>query len=102
MRIDSNQGARLIPESDRIRPQSPGNSGPGPAANGSLLGDDQAQLSGSHAQVQALTAQALQFPEVRQEKVNALRQSVLDGTYQPGSEQVAEAVFAHLLVAPAA
>jgi hypothetical protein len=34
--------------------------------------------------------------------VNALRQAVLGSTYQPSSKQVADAMFAHMLVAPAA
>jgi flagellar biosynthesis anti-sigma factor FlgM len=64
-------------------------------ASGSL-GEDQAELSGFHAQVRALAGQALQFPEIRQEKVNALRQAVLAGTYQPSSKQIADAVLAHM------
>lgn len=103
MRIDPNLAAQALSESSRSAQSSVANSNAGlPASSGSALGEDQAQLSGAHVQVQALTAQALQFPEVRQEKVNALRQLVLNGTYQPGSKQVAEALFAHLLVAPAA
>lgn len=53
-------------------------------------------------QVQALVAQALQFPEVRQEKVNALRQAVQSGSYQPSAQQVGDAVFDHMLQNPAA
>ena len=95
MRIDSNQTAPLLPESGRS--SSAGSSGTeNRAAISSSLGEDSAQLSGAHVQVQALVAQALQFPEVRQEKVDALRQSVLSGSYRPTSKQVAEAVFAHL------
>lgn len=60
------------------------------------LGEDEALLSGLHVQVQALVAQASQLPEIRQERVNALRQTVLGGRYQPGSKQIAESVFAHL------
>jgi len=66
------------------------------------LGEDQAQLSGTHVHIQELAAQLSQLPEIRQEKVNALRELVLGGSYQPSSKQVAEAVFAHMLVTPAA
>lgn len=101
MRINLNPTPQPLPESSRS-----GNAGAAsgdPRASGNrALGEDQAQLSGGHAQVQALVAQALQFPEVRQEKVNALRQALQGGSYQPSSKQVAEAVFAHLLVTPAA
>jgi flagellar biosynthesis anti-sigma factor FlgM len=102
MRIDQNQGAQPLPQSSRSVPSNATNGGTGAAASGNALGEDQAQLSGTHAQIQALTAQALQFPEIRQEKVNALRQVVGDGTYQPSPRQVADAVFAHIVATSAA
>jgi flagellar biosynthesis anti-sigma factor FlgM len=101
MRIDPNQGAQALPQSERAGSQgvSPGAAG---AAASSGLGEDQAELSGTHVQVQALAAQALQLPEIRQEKVNALRPVVQEGNYQPGSDQIAEAVFQHMLAMLAA
>jgi flagellar biosynthesis anti-sigma factor FlgM len=100
MRIDTNQAAPL-PESNRSGNSHPASVGTR-ASTSTALGEDSAQLSGTHVQVRALVAQALQFPEVRQEKVSALQQSVLGGSYQPSSSQVAEAVFGHMLVSPAA
>jgi len=101
MRIDLNQGTQPLPESNRSGNSTPANAGTRtPASN--VLREDSAQLSGTHLQVQALVAEALQFPEVRREKVDALRQSILGGSYQPGSSHVAQAVFEHMLVAPAA
>lgn len=105
MRIDGNSGAQGLPETEKSGNQSASSvSGELPAtgAAGGVLGEDQAELSGTYAQVQALTAQALQFPEIRQEKVNALRQVVQEGSYQPSSSQIAGAMFAHMLEAPAA
>jgi flagellar biosynthesis anti-sigma factor FlgM len=99
MRIDVNQAAQPLSESVRSGNPSPASSA-ARASGRSPLGEDQAQLSG--VRVQVLATQVLQFPEVRQEKVSALRQVVLGGSYQPSSKQVAEAVFAHLLVLPAA
>jgi flagellar biosynthesis anti-sigma factor FlgM len=52
-------------------------------------------------EIRSLAAQAAQLPEAGQEKVSALRQMVLGGSYQPNSEQVAQALFAHMLVQPA-
>jgi flagellar biosynthesis anti-sigma factor FlgM len=95
MRIDGNQGAQALSESGRTSNQSPA-SGGAPSSTSNPLGEDQAQLSGAHLQVQALAAQALQYPEIRQEKVDALRQVVLAGNYQPSAQQVAEALFAHM------
>jgi flagellar biosynthesis anti-sigma factor FlgM len=102
MRIDSNQGAQGLPESGRTSTPGPASGEVHGAASSGVRGEDQAQFSGGQVQVQALAAQVLQLPEVRQEKVNALRQVILDGSYQPGSSQVAEAMFAHMLVKPAA
>ncbi len=97
MRIDTNQGAQPLPDTQRSSEQasaknaasaSPGLSNP--------LGEDQAELSGIHVQVQALVAQAAQLPETSREKVNALRQAVVSGTYQPRPDQVAAALFANM------
>jgi flagellar biosynthesis anti-sigma factor FlgM len=99
MRIDLNQGTQQASESDRSSAQSAA-----PASSSSLtgLGEDQAQLSGAHTQVEALATQAAQLPEVRQERVQALRQAIQGGRYSTSSEQVAGAVFEHMLARSAA
>jgi flagellar biosynthesis anti-sigma factor FlgM len=94
MRIDSNQTAAAF--------RGNGSGDPRPASGsrrslaGSPLGEDQAQVSGIYVEAQALTAQAAQLPEIREEKVNALRQAVSGGSYQPGAAQVAEGLFAYM------
>jgi negative regulator of flagellin synthesis FlgM len=101
MRINPNQGTEALPETGVARAQSKA----GVAVNsnsGNALGEDQAQLSGAHTQVQALAAQVLQLPDVRQEKVSALRQAILTGAYRPDKEQVADALLNQLQVQPAA
>jgi flagellar biosynthesis anti-sigma factor FlgM len=95
MRIDLNPAAQALPESGRSPNQSSASGGSAPAA-GSPRGEDQAQLSGTHAQIESLVAQALQLPDVRQEKVNSLRQAVQGGSYRPSASQVAESLFSHL------
>jgi negative regulator of flagellin synthesis FlgM len=93
MRIDSNQGAQRLLENSLGANQSPNRA----SSAGSSVSGDQAELSGVHLQIQALVAQAAQLPEVRQEKVNALRQAVASGNYRPSPEQVSEALFAALV-----
>jgi flagellar biosynthesis anti-sigma factor FlgM len=101
MRIDPNPQAQPAPESaPNSNPSSAGNAPSSASSN--ALGEDQASLSGAHVQVQALATEVLQFPEVRQEKVNALRQVVADGSYKPSSDQIADAMFAHMQATPAA
>ena len=99
MRINLNP--QQIAESSRSEAQNTAPASSGISAN-SALAPDQAQLSTVHAQVQALTAQAVQLPEVRQERVVALRQTVQNGSYRPSSEQVAQAVFVHMIAGSAA
>lgn len=57
---------------------------------------DGASLS-SGSNVSALTAQVKQMPDVRQERVAALRQAVQSGQYQVSDKQIAEALHAQLL-----
>jgi len=65
-------------------------------------GKDRAQLLRIRAQIQILAAQVSRFPEIRQEKVTALQRVILGGGYQPTADQLAHAVFVHMLVKPAA
>ena len=110
MRIDSNPGAQPLPDSARTGNQtssaSPSGSAKGNnqalAGISSPLGEDQAQLSAVHAQIPAWVAQVSQLPETAQEKVDALRQAVINGTYQPSPDQVAGAIFANMVAKIAA
>jgi len=99
MRVDLNHGTQSLAETSRNAAQSL--SGDNSAAAGAL-GQDQAQLSGEPAQIQALAAQAFQLPEVRQERVQALRQVVESGNYHPSPEDVAGAMMADMTVETAA
>lgn len=97
MRIDLNYGPQAASQTDRTSTQNNAVASGSPA---SVPGEDQAHLSAGHVQVEALAAQAAQLPEVRQERVQALRQVVLRGQYNPGSQQVAGALFDYMLASP--
>ena len=101
MRINLNSEPQQVTESSRSGAQNTAPASSSLSAN-SALAPDQAQLSTVHAQVQALAAQAVQLPEVRQERVVALRQAVQNGSYRPSSEQVAQAVYVHMIAGSAA
>ena len=60
-------------------------------------GRDQAQLSVNNDTVQKLKANLSQVPEVRQERVDALRQAVSDGSYQVSDQQLSDAMGSDLL-----
>ncbi|HXY78130.1 MAG TPA: flagellar biosynthesis anti-sigma factor FlgM [Candidatus Acidoferrales bacterium] len=97
MRIDLNYGPQQIQESDRSSAQTTTAAG---AAASNPLGEDQAQLSGAHVQVAALAAQASHLPEVREERVQALRQAIQSGHYQVSPEKVASALMVQMVGQP--
>lgn len=55
-----------------------------------------AVVSLSDTGVQALRAQLTNVPDVRQERVQSLRNAFEKGTYNPSSQQIAEAIHADL------
>jgi negative regulator of flagellin synthesis FlgM len=96
MRIDSHYNPQAAAEANRSGTQSSAASNP---SAGASAGEDVASLSGAQVQVEALAAQASQLPEVREQRVQSLRQAVQSGLYQPASKQVASALFTHMLQA---
>jgi flagellar biosynthesis anti-sigma factor FlgM len=93
MRIDPN--IRTPEAADAARPAKSNSKSASRTAGGEGL--DQAQLSHDQAHLHALEAKVNGLPEVRGEKVEALRQVVRDGSYEVTPEQTAEAMFAELL-----
>ena len=98
MRIDLHYGPQSTPESDRSGQQK--NQVAGTTAEQVQLGQDQAMFSGAHIQVQALAAQASLLPEIREEKVQSLRQTVQSGQYHPDPEKIASALVAQMALDP--
>jgi len=94
MRIDVNYGPQQISDSNRTSAQN--TAAADNSAAKSALGEDQAQLSGAHVQVQALAAQASHLPEVREGRVQALRQAIQSGQYHVSPEKVAGALMVEM------
>ena len=57
---------------------------------------DTFRLSGTLGQVQHLKDQLDQTPDVRSERVAALRQQIQQGTYKPSNEQIANAMISEV------
>jgi flagellar biosynthesis anti-sigma factor FlgM len=100
MRINPDHGAQLAESSRSNTPNSAAANAP--ASNANPLGQDHAQLSSTGAQVAALKAQVWQLPEVRQERVQALRQAVQSGNYALNPQAVAGSILDHIALQPAA
>jgi flagellar biosynthesis anti-sigma factor FlgM len=66
------------------------------------MDQDTAKLSSGQATVAALAAQVNEAPEIRQDKVSALAELVRSGNYRVTPEQTADALVAHMTLAPAA
>ena len=60
-------------------------------------GQDQAQLSLDNSAIQNLKAQLAKLPEVRQDRVDALRQAVSSGNYRVSDQQLSDAIGSDLM-----
>lgn len=100
MRIDLHSNPHPLPEATRTRSQS------APVPNASAVrtqaAEDEAVLSGAYIEVQALAAQVAQLPEVRNERVQALREAVETGSYSADAREVAGAILAEMICRSAA
>jgi flagellar biosynthesis anti-sigma factor FlgM len=56
---------------------------------------DRTTFSSDTQSVQALTSQAMKSPEVRQDKVDALSQSVKSGQYKPDASKTAASILSN-------
>src|SRR5580698_3204784 len=95
MRIDA---AFPLPENQ----QTPKVAGPGSSAQQSSPApvgsdQDQAQLSNDSGTLQQLKASLSLVPEIRQDRVDALRQAVSNGSYQVSDQQLSDAIGSDLL-----
>lgn len=90
MRVDFNAGT-AIPE-NTTPTSSPSRAPESTSANG----EETTRFSSGEAGVSTLAAVALHAPEVRQAKVEALRQQIASGTYQVSPHQIAASIFDHL------
>jgi flagellar biosynthesis anti-sigma factor FlgM len=90
MRIDSyNSPASQISAEQTSRQVSAQGS-----SNANVSGtEDRASLSSGSTSVSSLVSQALQFPEVRQDKVDSLKQSVGNGTYELNPSKIASSIL---------
>lgn len=66
------------------------------AATAGKLQSDRTDFSTSHLDLRAMALQA-QPPEVREQRVQSLREAIAAGQYQPRPEQIAGALFSHMV-----
>jgi flagellar biosynthesis anti-sigma factor FlgM len=66
-------------------------------AEHSFQPEDVAELSCDGVSISDLSAKAMAAPEIRSDRVNSLRQQIVEGTYQPDPKQIASAMIDNLL-----
>ena len=54
---------------------------------------DKVELSGKGAEFGKLIDQVKQLPDVRQDRVNEIKQKIASGNYQPAAEDIADAIL---------
>lgn len=92
MRIDA---ALPLPENQQTsKVANSGSSSPQNRSAPASSGQDQAVLSVDSGTIQKLKASISQVPEVRQDRVNALRNAISSGSYQISDQQLGNAIGA--------
>ncbi len=87
MRIDLHNTA-----AGQITNQESGKVSNKPVQHGGAPIEDTASLSTDSVSLSSLSTQAMQSPEVRQDRVDALRQAIGNGTYSVTPQQIADAI----------
>jgi len=96
MRID---GALPLPENlQTAKATNGGSPAPQNSPASGESGQDQAQLSRDGGTVQQLKTMLSQVPEVRQDRVDALRQAIGNGSYQVSDQQLGDAIGSALKI----
>lgn len=88
MKVDLNGTAP-----DPIPSQRGSSPAPQPSSLSHNAAEDKATLSLGRDHIAALTSQAMATSETRQDKIEALRQSIASGQYKVDPGQVAEAIL---------
>jgi flagellar biosynthesis anti-sigma factor FlgM len=91
MRIDSGIPLQSKLEIERTQKKPAGGSQSGQASGVT------SELSPDVVRLSSLEVQAESAPDVRQEKVNALRDAISSGTYQVSNESLADAILRDVL-----
>jgi flagellar biosynthesis anti-sigma factor FlgM len=83
-----------MPELDRSQGATSGSKTHDLTSRASDSAEDVAHLSTGSDAVQTLKAQLDRVPEIRQQKVDSLKQALVEGSYQIYPQQIAAAMFA--------
>jgi negative regulator of flagellin synthesis FlgM len=89
MRIDLNQAASQIANESNPKPVDAENV----AASDLASSGDRTTLTSTQQSLNSLVSTAMSSPEVRQDRVDSLKQAISDGTYELDPEQIAASMI---------
>lgn len=95
MRIDLQTKAADFSQTSRVREGE--NASRSRSARQVDRDNDEAKLSLAAGRIQAMAESVIALPEVRSDKIEALRRALREGSYHPQPQQVASSMFAELL-----
>ena len=84
---------RTARQSDVTKTDKGTQAGDSKIAAATSSGDDKLQLSNQASGVGKLVDQLKELPDVRSERVEALREQITSGNYNPSSEDIADAIL---------
>jgi len=98
MKIDPTIQFPNDPQADRVTTNSASKAAASqtsgsPSTAAPSSGEDTLRLSSAHGEVQTLTANLANVPEVRTQRVASLQQQVQSGNYHPDASKVADAII---------
>lgn len=94
MKVGPNTHASEPPDREKTGPASPTPASDLPASD--AAGVDKTRFSSDQKRLQSLEAQAMAQPEIREQKVEALRQAIGKGKYAVSEVQIADAMISEL------
>ncbi len=89
MRIDLNQAASQIANESNPKPVDAESVAVSDLANS----DDRTTLTSTQQSLNSLVSTAMSSPEVRQDRVDSLKQSINDGTYELDPDKIAASMI---------
>lgn len=95
MKVDPNLQSIVNVQSDAVQNAKTNRAQESSSGTGTTQvdGQDTVQFSPKFAEVQKLTNKLQQLPDVRSDRVSALKQQIQQGTYKPDPSEVASAIL---------
>jgi negative regulator of flagellin synthesis FlgM len=93
IKLNNSQGNDAVQAAKNARAEKAGSKPVESKADKVSLGGDKIELSHKGAKVSQMVDQIKQMPDVRQDRVDELKQKIASGEYGPSSDKIAAAIL---------